>query len=101
MRLRSSVNRSQKGSLSLVRANFLDGSPCALILGDNIFFGHGFSETLQNADKNSSSAQIFVHQVNKPEQYGVIELNSDGKILGIAEKPALPRSNLAVTGLYF
>ena len=81
--------------------DFLDGSPCALILGDNIFFGHGFSETLQNADENRSSAQIFVHQVNKPEQYGVIELNSDGKIIGIVEKPSVPRSNLAVTGLYF
>ena len=81
--------------------DFLDGSPCALILGDNIFFGHGFSETLQNADENRSSAQIFVHQVNKPEQYGVIELNSDGKIIGIVEKPSVPRSNLGVTGLYF
>ena len=80
--------------------DFLDRSS-ALILGDNIFFGHGFSDILQKADQNSSSAQIFVHQVNKPEQYGVIELNSDGKIMGIAEKPVMPRSNLAVTGLYF
>ena len=81
--------------------DFLDGSPSALILGDNIFFGHGFVDVLQNADQNGSSAHIFVHQVNKPEQYGVIEINSDGKILGIVEKPEVPRSNLAVTGLYF
>ena len=81
--------------------DFLDGSPSALILGDNIFFGHGFSDILQKADENGSSAQIFVHQVNKPEQYGVIELSSDDKIMGITEKPVMPRSNLAVTGLYF
>ena len=81
--------------------DFLDGSPSALILGDNIFFGHGFSDILQKADENGSSAQIFVHQVNKPEQYGVIELSSDDKIMGITEKPMIPRSNLAVTGLYF
>ena len=81
--------------------DFLDGSPSALILGDNIFFGHGFSDILQKADENGSSAQIFVHQVNKPEQYGVIELSRDDKIMGIIEKPMMPRSNLAVTGLYF
>jgi len=71
------------------------------VLGDNIFFGHGLSKILKLANESTTGAYIFVYPVNDPERYGVLELDSDGKILGIKEKPKKTVSNLAITGLYF
>ena len=85
----------------LIGETFLDGAPCALILGDNIFYGHGLTESLQTANAQTSGATVFAYQVMDPKSYGVIELTVDGKPLGIEEKPAAPKSNWAVTGLYF
>ena len=81
---------------------FLDGAGCALILGDNIFYGDGLSKRLQAINgRDAPGAVIFAYPVTDPERYGVVELSKTGKPLGVVEKPAQPRSNLAVTGLYF
>ncbi len=80
--------------------DFLAGEPCALILGDNIFYGHGLSGLLRDAAV-ADAATVFVYRVQNPEMYGVIELDAEGNPVGIVEKPANPRSSLAVTGLYF
>jgi glucose-1-phosphate thymidylyltransferase len=80
---------------------FLAGGPCALVLGDNIYYGHGLSERLQAAAKLQKGALIFGYQVGNPERYGVAELNDRGEIVSIEEKPVRPRSKYAVTGLYF
>ena len=85
----------------LIGEPFLDGAPCALILGDNIFYGHGLTKSLQAASAQASGATVFAYQVVDPKSYGVIELAGDGKPLGIEEKPNAPKSNWAVTGLYF
>ncbi|MDH3590237.1 MAG: glucose-1-phosphate thymidylyltransferase RfbA [Planctomycetota bacterium] len=85
----------------LVGADFLDGSASALILGDNIFFGHGLSSRLQRVSARPEGATIFSYPVRDPERYGVVELDHEGKPVDIVEKPTNPRSNLAVTGLYF
>ena len=79
---------------------FLAGEACALILGDNIFYGHGLTGLLRAA-ADSDSATVFVYRVHNPEEYGVLELDAEGKPIGIVEKPERPRSSLAVTGLYF
>jgi glucose-1-phosphate thymidylyltransferase len=79
---------------------FLAGEACALILGDNIFYGHGLTGLLRGA-ADSDSATVFVYRVQNPEEYGVLELDAEGKPIGIVEKPERPRSSLAVTGLYF
>ncbi len=80
---------------------FLDGSPSALVLGDNIFYGHGLPELLQDANNRSEGATVFGYFVKDPERYGVVSFDSTGKAESIEEKPNLPRSNYAVTGLYF
>jgi len=85
----------------LIGEQFLDGRRSALVLGDNIFFGHGLSSRLQKAASREEGATVFTYWVKDPERYGVIELNASGKPVGIVEKPQEPRSNLAVTGLYF
>lgn len=85
----------------LIGEAFLDGAPSALILGDNIFYGHGLPDLLAAADARTEGATVFAQQVVNPEAYGVVELGPDGRAHSIEEKPALPRSNLAVTGLYF
>ena len=85
----------------IISEEFLDGSPSVLILGDNIFYGHSLQEKLDRANKRDCGATIFAYHVNAPEQYGVVEFSKDGKVLGIEEKPTAPKSNLAVTGLYF
>jgi glucose-1-phosphate thymidylyltransferase len=72
-----------------------------MVLGDNIFFGQNFSQSLQAADARRDGATVFGYLVQDPERYGVVELGPDGKALGIEEKPAAPKSNYAVTGLYF
>jgi glucose-1-phosphate thymidylyltransferase len=80
---------------------FVGGDPVALVLGDNIFYGHGMSGLVQAAAARDRGATIFGYYVNDPERYGVAELGPDGRVLGIEEKPARPRSNYAVSGLYF
>jgi glucose-1-phosphate thymidylyltransferase len=85
----------------LIGRDFLNGQPACLILGDNIFYGHGLATSLQQAAGLTQGAIVFAYRVRDPERYGVVEFNSEGRVLSIEEKPAEPRSNYAVTGLYF
>lgn len=80
---------------------FVNGQPSALVLGDNIFYGSGFSDVLKTASDRSAGATVFGYPVSDPERYGVVEFNADGQVLSLAEKPREPLSNVAVTGLYF
>ncbi|WP_028535929.1 glucose-1-phosphate thymidylyltransferase RfbA [Paludibacterium yongneupense] len=80
---------------------FLQGGPSALVLGDNIFFGHEFSRLLQLAAAREHGATVFAYRVTDPERYGVVEFDSEGQALSLEEKPEHPKSNYAVTGLYF
>lgn len=84
-----------------IGADFLAGDPSALVLGDNIFYGHGFPELLQAATAHTEGASVFAYRVNNPDAYGVVEFDAQDKAISIEEKPAAPRSNYAVTGLYF
>lgn len=84
-----------------VGAEFLDGHPSVLILGDNIFHGSDLQAKMQRADQRSSGASIFAYRVKDPERFGVVELGDSRKIVSIEEKPEKPRSKLAITGLYF
>ena len=85
----------------IIGRRFLAGSPAALVLGDNLFFGHGLSERLQRAAETAEGATIFAYRVEDPERYGVIEFDSAGRPVSIEEKPKKPRSDWAATGLYF
>ena len=85
----------------IISEKFLDGRPSALILGDNIFYGHLLKQKLVNANAERSGACIFCYRVNDPKNYGVVHLDANGKAIDIVEKPAEPMSNYAVTGLYF
>ncbi|MET0889492.1 MAG: glucose-1-phosphate thymidylyltransferase RfbA [Stenotrophomonas maltophilia] len=85
----------------LIGREFLDGKPSCLVLGDNVFHGHGLTDVLKRADARESGATVFGYWVNDPERYGVAEFDKDGKVIGLVEKPTEPRSNYAVTGLYF
>ena len=85
----------------LIGEQFIGSDPCCLVLGDNIFYGHDLSQTLQRAAARRDGATIFGHRVRNPAAYGVVELDAAGRALGIQEKPAVPRSNYAVVGLYF
>jgi glucose-1-phosphate thymidylyltransferase len=85
----------------LIAKNFIDGSCCALVLGDNIFYGHDFAKDLRKATRKSSGARVFAYPVQDPERYGVVEFDPKGKALSIEEKPTQPKSRYAVTGLYF
>ena len=80
---------------------FVGGEPSVMILGDNIFFGQGFGRLLRAADAQASGATVFGYTVQDPQRYGVVEMTPEGKVLGIEEKPTQPKSNHAVTGLYF
>ena len=80
---------------------FVDGHPSALVLGDNIFYGHDFHALLGNATGRSTGASVFAYHVHDPERYGVVEFDASGRALSIEEKPASPKSSYAVTGLYF
>jgi glucose-1-phosphate thymidylyltransferase len=85
----------------LIGEDFIDGDPCTLILGDNIFYGHNFQPLLRRAADRSSGATVFAYHVHDPERYGVAEFDSSGKVLSLEEKPAHPKSHYAVAGLYF
>lgn len=85
----------------LIGREFIAGQPVCLILGDNIFYGHGLSTVLRRAAGLTQGATVFAYRVRDPQRYGVVEFSKDGSVLGIEEKPALPRSSYAVTGLYF
>ena len=85
----------------LIAADFLDGSPAALVLGDNLFHGHELIPQLQAAFEREQGGTVFAYPVRDPERYGVVEFDADGVALSIEEKPAQPRSRYAVTGLYF
>lgn len=85
----------------LLGEEFVGGQPSTLILGDNIFFGQNFVQMLKNADARTAGATVFGYPVHDPERYGVVELSPDGRALSIEEKPSQPKSNYAVTGLYF
>ncbi len=85
----------------LIGEAFLDGAPSALVLGDNIFYGHDFAGLLQNATTQTKGATVFAYAVNDPERYGVVEFDAEGKAISLEEKPKVPKSRYAVTGLYF
>ena len=85
----------------ILAEDFLDGAPSAMILGDNIFFGHGLPKILESADIEKLGATVFVYHVSDPQRYGVVDFDEDGIVRNILEKPEFPPSNYAITGLYF
>ena len=84
-----------------IGADFIGNRPSALVLGDNIFYGHGLPQLLENAARRSSGASVFAYRVNDPKAYGVVDFDANGVASSLEEKPAQPKSNYAVTGLYF
>ena len=103
VRLQYAVQPSPDGLAQafLIGEDFLAGSPSALVLGDNIFYGHDFHELLGSANQRTEGASVFAYHVHDPERYGVAEFDAEGRVLSLEEKPATPKSNYAVTGLYF
>ena len=85
----------------ILAEKFLTGSPCALVLGDNIFYGHDFAKDLRESATKTEGARVFAYPVHDPERYGVVEFDQNGRALSIEEKPKQPKSRYAVTGLYF
>lgn len=85
----------------LIGSEFLAGSPAALVLGDNLFYGHDFTDILAAADQNQDGATVFGYEVADPSSYGVVEFDATGKAISLEEKPVDPKSNFAVPGLYF
>ena len=85
----------------LIGKAFIGSDPCALVLGDNIFFGHDLADSLQHADSKVRGATVFAYPVKDPERYGVVEFDANGLAVSVEEKPAQPKSRYAVTGLYF
>jgi len=103
LRLEYIVQKSPDGLAQafILAEGFLDGAASALVLGDNIFFGHGSPELLKKANEKATGGTVFGYRVSDPERYGVVGYDSDGKVVSIVEKPENPASNFAVTGLYF
>ena len=103
IRLQYAVQPSPDGLAQafIIGEAFLNGAPSALVLGDNIFYGHDFHDLLSSAMQRSDGASVFAYHVHDPERYGVAEFDGRGKVLSLEEKPAHPRSSYAVTGLYF
>ena len=98
------AEQPQPGGLAqafIIGTEFVGSSPVCLILGDNIFYGHGLHKPLQSAYERSNGATVFAYFVRDPERYGVVEFDEQGNAVALEEKPRLPRSNYAVTGLYF
>ena len=85
----------------ILAEEFLAGAPSTMVLGDNIFFGHGLVKVLEQANRQTSGGTVFGYQVADPERYGVVDFDEDGRVTSIIEKPSVPASNYAVTGLYF
>jgi len=85
----------------IIGEDFIGNDPSSLVLGDNIFYGHDFAELLHRASDRDSGASVFAYHVHDPERYGVAEFDAQGRVLSLEEKPAQPKSNFAVTGLYF
>ena len=103
MNLQYAVQPSPDGLAQafIIGADFVGNSPSALVLGDNIYYGHDFTTLLGDADAQTSGATVFAYHVNDPERYGVVAFDAQGKARSIEEKPAKPQSSYAVTGLYF
>ena len=103
IRLEYTVQPSPDGLAQafILGETFLDGAPSALVLGDNIFYGNDFQKLLKRASSKTDGATVFAYHVNDPERYGVVAFDGDGHAVSIEEKPAQPKSNYAVTGLYF
>jgi glucose-1-phosphate thymidylyltransferase len=103
IRLRYKVQPKPEGIAQafLLGEKFLAGSPCALVLGDNIFYGHDLAKDLREAASATRGARVFAYPVHDPERYGVVEFDAAGRALSIEEKPKRPKSRYAVTGLYF
>ncbi len=103
MRIEYAVQPSPDGLAQayLIGHDFVNGQPSCLVLGDNIFYGHGLTEILQRASAREQGATVFGYWVKDPERYGVADFDANGKVIGLEEKPVKPRSNYAVTGLYF
>ncbi|OOZ13799.1 glucose-1-phosphate thymidylyltransferase [Solemya velum gill symbiont] len=85
----------------IIARDFIGDSSCALVLGDNLFYGHGFPEVLEAAAEKQQGATVFAYRVKDPERYGVVEFDEDGRVVSLEEKPSQPKSRYAVTGLYF
>ena len=103
MNLQYAVQPSPDGLAQafIIGEQFIGSDPCALVLGDNIFYGHDFAKLLSDADAKTSGATVFAYHVQDPERYGVVAFDANGKASSIEEKPQQPKSNFAVTGLYF
>jgi len=103
IRVRYAVQPEPRGIAQalLIGAEFIGGDPVCLVLGDNLFYGHGLPEQLRAAAARDRGATVFAYYVRDPERYGVVEFDASGRAVGLEEKPAKPRSHYAVTGLYF
>ena len=103
MKIKYAVQPSPDGLAQafLIGRDFLDGAPSCLVLGDNIFHGQGFGDLLKRADQREQGATVFGYWVRDPERYGVADFDAAGRVVGLEEKPSKPKSNYAVTGLYF
>jgi glucose-1-phosphate thymidylyltransferase len=101
--LRYAVQPSPDGLAQafLIGRDFIDGDACALVLGDNLFYGHDLQLLLERTAQRTTGATVFGYYVKNPEAYGVAEFDANGRVIGLEEKPAAPRSSFAVTGLYF
>src|SRR5690606_4599179 len=103
LEIRYAVQRSPVGLAQAftIGREFINGQPNCLVLGDNIYYGHGLSGALKNADARREGATVFGYHVSDPQRYGVPVFGADGRLVDIEEKPENPRSNFAITGLYF